>query len=109
MEKSECDEFLHMLMHEETGENYDECTDGHTITVVLRFRRGGWRQGLRPWRLHARVDADNGLVNVAINPSDIMALLAKPTNPQGEGKAHAESSGNNKQQMQVKRTTVIRV
>lgn len=108
-EKIECGPLVHLLMGHETGRDYDNCTDGHEVTVVMRFRRGGYRQGMRPWKLRVTAEFDGGLVEVELNPADIMALLAKPTNPQGDGKAHGESAGTNKQQMNVKRTTVIRV
>lgn len=107
-EKAECSELLHMIMREETGDRYTECTDGHEIKVIIRFRRGGYRQGLRTWRQRTHADID-GVMSVPINANDVLPLLAKPTNPQGSGKASGTAAGSNRQQMSVKRTTVIRV
>lgn len=61
------------------------------------------------WKDSCDVSIDNGAVTAKININDVMSLLSKPTNPQGDGKAAGEASGSNKQRMSVKRTTVIRV
>lgn len=108
-ETIECGDLIHMLLKHETGGNYSDCSEGHTSRVVLRFRRGAYRQGLRPWKDTCRVQLDDGAADFPVSMNQIMALLAKPTNPQGEGKASSEAPGSNKQQMSVKRSTVIRV
>jgi len=107
-ESLECSELLHELMHRETGECYCSCTAGHNSKVRITFRRGAYRQGLRPWRDSCRLLVDD-VMDVVVDVNAIMSLLAKPTNPQGDGKAASEASGSNKQQMAVKKTTVIRV
>lgn len=107
-EHVECSDFLHGFLKQMSGECYHECTDGHSVEVVLSFRRGPWSQGVRRWRMRAVATLD-GDFEEELDPSMIASLLAKPTNPKGEGKAHQEAPGSNKQQMSVKKTTVIRV
>lgn len=107
-EKTECNDLVHFLLKETDGNERHDCTEGHMIRVVLAFRRGPWRQGMRPWKLNARVQMDD-VFDGPFDPNKIMALLAKPTKPQGQGKASGESAGVVKEQMNVKKTTVIRV
>lgn len=104
----ECTDLLHQIMHGQTGEDYKDCTGGHEIVVTIRFRRGAYRQGLRPWRGRCRVAVDDAL-DLPVNFGEMMALLAKPTNPQGEGKKTTASADVPTQQMRTKKTTVIRV
>lgn len=108
-EDLECSDLLHHLMHDETGQEYRSCKDGHVSRVFIRFRQGSYWQGLRPWKDKCRLEIDDGAIDVPIDIGAVLSLLAKPTNPQGDGKAAGEASGSNKQQMSVKRTTVIRV
>lgn len=108
-EELECTELLHELMAHETGECYHSCDAGHLSTVSVRFRPRGRRTGPRVWKDSCDVSIDDGAVTAKINMNDVMSLLSKPTNPQGDGKAASVASGSNKQQMSVKRTTVIRV
>lgn len=108
-EDLECSKLLHDLMADETGECYHSCKGGHVSRVFIRFRQGSYWQGLRPWKDKCRLEIDDGAIDVPIDIGAVLSLLAKPTNPQGDGKAAGEASGSNKQQMSVKRTTVIRV
>jgi hypothetical protein len=104
----ECSSMIHYYLNHWTKKDYTGCEGGHTAIVRLTFRRGGRKQGIKVWKLRATVQLDD-LEEEAVPPSLIMKLLAKPTNPQGDGKVGGASEGSNKQAMSVKKTTVIRV
>lgn len=107
-EEAVCGDLIHELLTHESKKCYHDCTTPHLMRVVMRYRLGGYRQGIRTWRLKARVRIDD-VFDCPLDASKIISLLAKPTNPQGDGKATGEAAGSNKQTMNVKKTTVIRV
>ena len=107
-EEVKCGELLHWMLREETGEDYGDCSRKHSVRVVLRFRRRGVKAREGRWHLHARIAIDD-VYEGALDPRYVISLLSKPTNPQGQGKVPTQNRGDNRQQMSVKRTTVIRV
>lgn len=106
-EHLECDEMVHWLLHQKTGKSYEDCKDGHKSRAMFRFRRRHY-QSAKAWHLLTRLKVDDEF-EMNLDPGMLLSLLSKPTNPQGDGKVRTEAHGSTKQQMSVKRTTVIRV
>jgi hypothetical protein len=104
----ECCDSLHTLLAKKTGESYDNCTAGHhDLKAEIKYRRVGKKSSNR-WKGKTRVWFDNTLLE-GVDSNKIFSLLAKPTNPLGEGKVSSKADGSNKQTMSVKKSTVIRV
>jgi hypothetical protein len=105
----DCTTDTHKALEAATEKCYCNCTeDNHTCKAKLVFRSKGRRHSGKRWLTKGYVSID-GQFEILIPVGVIMSLLSKPTNPQGEGKAAGESAGSNKQAMNVRRTTVIRV
>lgn len=105
---AECSEMLHHWLFHETGADYTDCPGGHRVAATFTFRRSGYKYGVPVWKMHTVVQVDD-CKERKISPSLIMQFLAKPTKPLGDGKVSHASDGSNKQTMNVKKTTVIRV
>lgn len=107
-ETQNCDKYNHALLEWETDKSYEDCDKGkHAFAFRIVFRQVG-KKCARRWKTRGYVSFDDE-VEIAIPVGRILSLLSSPTNPTGDGKVASAAEGSNKQNMDVKRTTVIRV
>lgn len=108
--RMECSQEMHSLMDEGgcshcAAKNCD--AENHTVHVEFRFTRRGSKRGPGRWIGAASVSVD-GAPSHQVPVGVVMSMLAKPTNPQGDGKVTTSSDIIHTMPVRS-RTTITRV